>query len=137
MPSLLALYSRLGIKVFTLFDGDKGSGDPKTDFNEALLKMSDGTPEPSPETTIYKSGAVWDTTFADAVREGFGGEAWDKAFAEAGEEFSIPADQAGKKFAVVWRAIEGLLSQKLRSKPLESLWQAITSFFGIAPTPPQ
>jgi putative ATP-dependent endonuclease of the OLD family len=132
--SLLALYRRLGIKVFTLFDGDcdkPKDDDAKTDYNIALLKQMGEKPEARPATRLFESGAVWNTTFLDVVRAGFGEKAWDEACAAAAGEYAVPAERAQKKFAVIWRTTESLLSKKTACAPLETLWSAIKSRFDI------
>jgi predicted lipoprotein len=95
------------------------------------------SPEARPTTHIYKSGAVWDTTFLEVVRANFGIIAWDEAFAAARAEYSISAEQAQKKYAVIWRTTDSMLSKSINCEPLESLWQAITSFFDIEPSLPK
>jgi predicted ATP-dependent endonuclease of OLD family len=134
LPNLLALYTRLGIKVFTIFDGDcdkASDNEAKTDYNEAILKMVGHVPEPRPATHIYNSMAVWNTTFIDTVKAGFGDVAWDEAISTAREEYSIPTEQARKKFAVIWRATAGLLATGVKCRSLDQLWHTITTYFGI------
>lgn len=134
LPNLHALYNRLGIRVFTTFDADcdkTSDNDAKTDFNIALLKMIGETPAARPTTSVFAGGAVWNTNFIKEVKAGFGEAEWNNAFAAAREEFSIPADQAQKKFAVIWRTIETLLLQGLKSDPLEQLWLSLVKYFNL------
>jgi predicted ATP-dependent endonuclease of OLD family len=137
LPNMHALYNRLGIRVFTIFDADcdkLSDNDAKTDCNIALLKMIGEDPAPRPPTDIFTCGAAWNTTFLDAVKAGFGEKEWDEAFKSARDEFSIPAEQAKKKFAVVWCTTETLLAKGLRSEPLEKCWLAIVKYFKLKPT---
>lgn len=134
LPNLHALYKRLGIRVFTMFDADcdkASDDDAKTDFNIALLKMIGEMPTGRPATSIFVGGAAWNTTFLGAVKAGFGEREWNDTFLVARNEFSIPADQAQKKYAVVWRTIEALLSKGLTSDPLEQLWLSLTNYFNL------
>ena len=103
----------------------------RAEFNKALMKVIGLTPEPRPTTSICSSAAIWSTTFSKAVKESFGDEAWDGAFLDARTEYSIPAEQAQKRFAVVWRTIDILETRKLQFNRLEDLWKAMTVFFGI------
>ncbi len=134
LPNIHALYNKLGIRVFTMFDADcdkESDKEAKTDFNIALLKLIGEEPSPRPATTIFDGGAVWNTTFLDAVKAGFGEEIWKEAHASARDEFNIPAEQAQKKFAVVWRTTEALLSKGFKAEPLEQLWSALVKFFDL------
>lgn len=137
LPNIHALYSRLGIRVFTMFDADcdKASDeDAKTDFNMALLSLIGEEPLARPATAVFEGGAVWHTNFLDVVKDGFGEDEWNEANTSARVEFNIPADQAQKKFAVVWRTTETLLSMGLKSEPLEQLWSALVRFFDLRGT---
>jgi putative ATP-dependent endonuclease of the OLD family len=134
LPNLHALYNGLGIRVFTIFDADcnmVSDNDAKTEFNIALLKMIGVAPTPRPPSCVYAAGAVWNSTFLDAVKAGFSEKEWDDAFKAAREEFSISADQAQKKFAVIWRATETLLLKGLKSDPLEDVWSALMKHFSL------
>ncbi|MDD5708772.1 MAG: ATP-dependent endonuclease, partial [Kiritimatiellae bacterium] len=134
LPSLLAMYARLGITVFTIFDGDGQLSEDeqaKTELNKALLKMVGAAPLPRPATTIGKCYAVWDTTFVNVVKDAFGEQHWNGAFAKARDEYSISADHAKKKYAVIWRTVAFLLADKRPCEPAERLWDAIMQCFDI------
>ena len=134
IPSLMALYSQLGIPVFVVFDadGDKTSdADAHTDYNQAIMRLIGEKPEARPNTSILKSGAAWKTTFLDEVIAGFGEDNWRKAFKASCEEYAIDADQGRKKYAVVRRAVELLLASQQNCAVLDSLWKAISARFGL------
>jgi putative ATP-dependent endonuclease of the OLD family len=134
LPNLLALYRRLGIAAYTIFDADcdhKSDQDAKVEFNMALLKMIGEKPEARPASQIHKSGAVWNYNLVDTIRHEFGEKDWDEAFAAAKDEYSLPADQARKKYAVIWSTTKALIAKGKKSSSLESMWKAMTVFFDI------
>lgn len=134
LPSLFALYDRLGIGVFLIFDadGDQSNDEKaKTEYNKALLTLIGEKPENRPKTKIARSGAIWTTDFLDEIQSAFGKDKWDKTFEKACKEFAIPQNQAQKKYAVTRRTMELLLEQGLLCEPLEKLWKAIVERFAI------
>ena len=134
LPNLLALYRRIGLRTYTVFDADcdeKSDEEAHTIYNEAILKMNSQKPEKRPNTTIHANVAVWNITLVHAVRDGFGHDVWDKAFEAACIEYSLPADQARKKYAVIWQTVGSLLRDGKKCPLLEDLWAAITTLFGI------
>jgi predicted ATP-dependent endonuclease of OLD family len=134
LPSLLALYQCLGIDVYLVFDADCDQSTDekaKVNYNKALLSMIGESPEARPETKFVHTGTVWKTNFLDEVREAFGKEKWEAAFTESCNEFSVPSDQAKKKYAVIWRTVELLLKQELPCEPLKMLWKFIAERFNL------
>jgi len=127
LPNLLALYRRLGIKTFTIFDADgqeANDADVHTETNAALLKMIGEPPQARPATRISSQFAVWDTTFVDVVKAAVGKTEWDAAFSAATSEYSIPSGQAKKKYAVIWKTMTTLLEKKVPCEPVEKLWSS-------------
>jgi predicted ATP-dependent endonuclease of OLD family len=134
MPQLLALYSHLGIPVFAIFDADadkQKDEDAQVKHNMAILNLLGETPTPRPPTTIFKSGIVWHTKLLTDVIAGFGSDRWNDTFTIACEEYSIPPNQALKKYVVIRRTIELLLESKQRCAILEDAWKAIAARFGF------
>ncbi len=129
LPSLFALYSLLGIKVYLVFDADGSQPDDTkahTDYNKALLGMIGEPPEARPKTKVGQTGTVWEDCFLADVRNAFGKDVWNSPFEEACKEYAMTVEQASKKFAVVLRTTESLLSQGRSCEPLERLWRAIS-----------
>ena len=135
LPNLAAVYSRLGIKVFTIFDADgqeAKNDDAKVDYNIALLKMLGESPQERPATMIGKSCAVWEQTMRHAVVAAVGEAEWNLARAVALSEYKLSAKEAKKKYAVIWRTTNVLLEEKrVTCEPLDRLWAAIVSYFGL------
>jgi len=134
LPSLLALYQSLGINVYLIFDadGDQPTDEKaKTEYNKALLSMIGESPEARPKTIIACNGAVWSNKFLDEIQEAIGKMKWRAAFSESCKEFALSAEQAKKKYAVIWRTIEILLGQGLTCDLLEKLWESIMKRFGL------
>lgn len=130
IPPLLALYTKLGILTFALFDGDgdeANAKDAQADTNKALLSLLGKEPEEHPETKIFGTGAVWKNHFAETIKTEFGAATWDDAYKKACEEYSMNAGEGKKKFAVIRRTV-GLILQSGKSSPsLGKLWEAITA----------
>jgi len=140
LPNLLAMYRGLGIRVFTVFDADCDKASDETarvDYNQALMKMNGLAPEARPSTKVLPFLAIWNTRLAAEVAKGFGGEAWEEAFAAASAEFSIPVEQARKKAAVIGRTIEHLHQKGLTCRILEDLWVHLAAFVDGETAPPQ
>ena len=129
LPSLLVLYTKLGIPIYVLFDGDGNEANDHaahTDTNKALLSLMGQVPEGRPETLIFGTGAVWKTHFAESIRTEFGDSNWDHAYKKACEEYSMKADEGKRKFAVIRRTVELVIKSGKSSPSLATLWDAIT-----------
>jgi hypothetical protein len=129
------VYSRLGIKVFTIFDADgqeAKNDDAKVEYNVALLKMVKEPAEERPATLVGRSCAVWEKTMRHAVVAAVGEAEWNLAHAVALSEYKFSAKEAKKKYAVIWRTTNVLLQEKkVKCEPLDRLWAALVSYFGL------
>lgn len=121
IPLLLALYNRLNIPTFTIFDGDGKI----EDINNAILNLLGKPPQEKSKSEVFTNGAVWEHDFAKAIQIEVGKDNWDKACQEARNEYAILADTGRKNFAVVHRAMNTLLSKGQTSVSLDHLWSAI------------
>lgn len=130
IPPLLALYTKIGIPTYTLFDGDSDEAnakDAQTDTNKALLSLLGQEPEERPETKIFGAGAVWKIHFAETIKAELGAATWDAAYRKACEEYTVNASEGKKKFAIIRRTV-GLILESGKSSPtLGKLWEAITA----------
>jgi len=138
LPSLMALYSHLGIPIFTIFDADGNESkdeDAHTEYNQAILQLLGEKSEARPQTMVLKSGASWKTCFLDEVVAGFGKERWQESFKTACLEYAMDAEQGRKKYAVVRRTVELLLAAKQECSILDKLWAAIIGRFKLEMPP--
>lgn len=139
LPWLLVLCRELNIKTYTIFDADIDKVEKKKEkekdkdlaLNNGLLKLLGHSPNRQLETLVTPAGCVWKTNFADEVKADFGEAEWESAFKKACDEFGIEAARGKKKFALLYRTAETLLSSGKQPAQLEKLWSAISQYFNF------
>lgn len=96
---------------------------------KALLKYIEEKPDTSC-TIIGAQGAAWQNSLVSEVKAAVGASVWDEAFVGACQRYEIKADDARKKFAVVYEAARSLLASRTVAV-LDAPWVSLSSGIGL------
>lgn len=123
-----AIFKKLGIPVFLIWDGDKGKNNNNSETNKRLLRLIGWTPIDCPKDTVEDNFACFETKLSDTMKREIGEDIYNNLLIELKTEFSMNNNEDALKNPIIIKGIiEKAKAQSRNSNTIEMIINKIAS----------
>jgi len=130
-PSII--FRELGIPVFIVWDGDKGTKDANPLDNHVMLRLAGQPITDWPPTQVGTSHACFESTLESVIQQEIGEKLFDEALSECQKTFGFPKKKHALKNPLIIAAI--IEEAKKQGKTCPVLEQIVKSIVALRTVP--